>query len=53
VLEILNAIKDPKLHALVATMCGAGLRVAEVCVLEVRDIDSARMHEDSRGAGHR
>jgi site-specific recombinase XerD len=54
--RILDAIKDPKLHALVATMYGAGLRIAELCALEVRDIDSARMQihvRDGKGGYER
>lgn len=40
---LLNAIEDPTLRAFVSVMYGAGLRLSEVCALDIADIDSARM----------
>jgi site-specific recombinase XerD len=39
---LLNAIRDRRYQAIAMVMYGAGLRVAEAIVLEVRDIDGAR-----------
>jgi site-specific recombinase XerD len=39
---LLNAIENPRYQALAMVMYGAGLRVNEARVLEVRDIDGAR-----------
>jgi site-specific recombinase XerD len=40
--KVLNAIKKPRYQALAMVMYGAGLRISEARVLEVRDIDGAR-----------
>jgi integrase/recombinase XerD len=43
VTELLDAIESLKHRAVVMTTYGAGLRISEVCNLQVEDIDSARM----------
>jgi site-specific recombinase XerD len=40
--SLLNAIQNPRYQAIAMVMYGAGLRIAEVRVLEVRDIDGER-----------
>lgn len=39
---LLNAIREPRYQAIAMVMYGAGLRISEVLVLEVRDIDGPR-----------
>lgn len=39
---LLRSIRSPRLQAIAMVMYGAGLRIAEACALEVRDIDGAR-----------
>lgn len=43
VVSLLEAIESTKHRAVVMTAYGAGLRISEVCTLQVEDIDSARM----------
>lgn len=43
VVSLLEAIESTKHRAVVMTAYGAGLRISEVCSLQVEDIDSARM----------
>jgi integrase/recombinase XerD len=40
--RLLNAISNPRYQAMAMVMYGAGLRISEVRVLEVRDIDGER-----------
>lgn len=40
---LLNGIESLKYRAVLMTAYGAGLRIGEVCRLQVRDVDSARM----------
>jgi site-specific recombinase XerD len=48
--QLLDALEEPKYRAIVMTTYGAGLRIHEVCTLEVEDIDSKRMLLHIRGA---
>lgn len=41
--QVLGALEEPKYRAIVMTTYGAGLRIREVCNLQVADIDSKRM----------
>jgi integrase/recombinase XerD len=43
VTQVLDALVEPKYRAIVLTTYGAGLRIREVCGLQVPDIDSKRM----------
>ncbi len=43
VTELLDAVESVKHRAVIMTAYGAGLRVSEVCALQVDDIDSQRM----------
>jgi site-specific recombinase XerD len=43
VADVLEAIESTKHRAIVITAYGAGLRVSEVCTLQIEDIDSKRM----------
>jgi site-specific recombinase XerD len=43
VLRVLAAIRAVKYKAIIATAYAAGLRISEVCALQVSDIDSQRM----------
>jgi site-specific recombinase XerD len=43
VVSLLDAIESLKHRAVVMTAYGSGLRVSEVCALQVEDIDSSRM----------
>jgi integrase/recombinase XerD len=53
VCKLLDAIESPKYRAVVMTAYGAGLRIGEVCALQVSDIDSARMTIRVQGKGGR
>ena len=41
--SLLSAIKNPKYHAIAATLYGAGLRLTECLSLQIKDIDSENM----------
>jgi site-specific recombinase XerD len=43
VMRLLDAVESLKYRAVIMTAYGAGLRVSEVCSLQVEDIDSQRM----------
>lgn len=43
VARLLKACRNPKHHAIVATLYSCGLRLAELCSCQVSDIDSSRM----------
>lgn len=43
VVDLLEAIESTKYRAIVMTAYGAGLRISEVCGLQIPDIDSKRM----------
>jgi len=43
VVSLLDSIESAKHRAIVMTAYGAGLRISEVCALQVEDIDSKRM----------
>lgn len=56
VLSLLGAMEEPMYRTIVMTTYGAGLRISEVCRLEVGDIDSGRMMlhiRDAKGARDR
>ena len=41
--RLLDAIQSPKYRAILMTAYGAGMRIGEVCALQVEDIDNQRM----------
>jgi integrase/recombinase XerD len=41
--RLLHAVRQPKYHAVLATIYAAGLRISEALSLKVSDIDSERM----------
>lgn len=41
--RLLNALESVKVRAVLLATYGAGLRVSEVCALQIRDVDSRRM----------
>jgi len=43
VTALLEALREPRFRAVAMVMYGAGLRIAEACALETRDLDAARM----------
>lgn len=53
VIALFDATPSPKYRALLITTYGAGLRLFEVCALEVGDIDSKRMVIRIRGKGNK
>lgn len=54
VTQLLDAVESVKHRAVIVTAYGAGLRVSEVCALQVDDIDSGRMTiRVSHGKGNR
>jgi integrase/recombinase XerD len=53
VTRLLDAIESTKFRAVVMTAYGAGLRISEVCALQVCDIDSQRMTIRVHGKGGR
>ena len=45
VVKLLQAVEDPVSHAATSVIAGAGLRVSEVCELQVSDIQTHRDHQ--------
>jgi len=53
VMSLLDAVESIKYRAVIMTAYGAGLRISEVCALQVDDIDSKRMTIRVLGKGNR